>query len=217
VSQSGSGAGTVSYAHLGACEIEANQAASADGHYTPAQTVYQTVTVQLVSSTVTLAIPQATAFGQSAAVMATVSGADHSSPMGAVQFTLNGADLGSPVPVTGGTATSPSVTTGAAPGSYQVGATFEPAQATVYASASATPVTSVVQPGVDYCFASCSGEGDQRDGCAGRAGGGDADRVSHVLGWWQGCGFGFALGRDRDARFRGAGGRSAGRGGELRR
>jgi hypothetical protein len=64
--------------------------------------------------------------------------------MGAVQFTLNGADLGSPVPVTGGTATSPSVTTGAAPGSYQVGATFEPAQATVYASASATPVTSVV-------------------------------------------------------------------------
>jgi hypothetical protein len=43
VSQSGSGAGTVSYAHLGACEIEANQAASADGHYTPAQTVYQTV------------------------------------------------------------------------------------------------------------------------------------------------------------------------------
>jgi hypothetical protein len=122
VSQSGSGAGTVSYAHLGTCEIEANQAASADGHYTPAQTVYQTVTVQPVSSTVALSTPQATVFGQSAAVMATVSDADHSSPM----------------------ATSPSVTTGAAPGSYQVGATFEPAQATVYASASATPVTSVV-------------------------------------------------------------------------
>jgi hypothetical protein len=144
VSQSGPGAGMVSYAHLGSCEIEANQAASANGQYTAAQTVSQTVTVQPVSSAVTLSTPQATVFGQSAAVMATVSEADHSSPMGAVQFTRNGADLGSPVPVTGGTATSPSVTTGAAPGSYQVRATFEPAQATVYASASAVAVTSVV-------------------------------------------------------------------------
>lgn len=144
MSESGSGAGTVSYAHLGRCEIEANQAASADGNYTAAQTVYQTVTVHPVLSTVTLSTPQATAFGQAAAVIATVSDADHSDPVGAVQFTRNGADLGSPVPVAGGIATSPSVTTGAAPGSYEVGAEFDPAQATIYSSASATPVTSVV-------------------------------------------------------------------------
>jgi hypothetical protein len=136
----------VSYARLGSCEIQVNQAASANGDYTAAQTVYQTVTVQPVASTVTLSTPRATVFGQSAAVTATVSEADHSSPIGAVQFTRKGADLGNPVPVTGGTATSPSVTTGAAPGSYPVGATFEPAQTTVYASAFAIPVTSVVSP-----------------------------------------------------------------------
>lgn len=144
VSQTGPGAGTVAFVHLGTCEIEANQAASTDGHYTTAQTVYQTLMVVPVSSTATLSTPPSTVFGQLATVTATVSEADHSSPAGAVQFTLNGAKLGSPVPLTGGKATSPDLTAGAAPGSYQVGASFEPAQTAVYGPASATPVTALL-------------------------------------------------------------------------
>ncbi len=147
VTQTGPGAGTVSYAHIGTCVIDANQAGSADGNYAAAVTVSQTVTITPIASTVTVSAPAATVFGQGAAATATVSEADGSAPAGTVQFTLDGSNLGGPVTVAGGRATSPALTSGSggalAPGAHRIGAVFTPQDQTVYAVA--PPAASVQQ------------------------------------------------------------------------
>lgn len=145
VSQSGPGQGTVSYRRVGTCELEASQAASADGNYAAAAPVYQTITIQPVASAVTLTAPPAIVFGQSATATAIVSERDHSSPAGSVQFTLDGADLGSPVRVSDGKATSPDAARSLPPGAHQIGATFTPQANSVYAAGSAPAVTEVVE------------------------------------------------------------------------
>ena len=148
VSQAGSGSGTVTLAHIGTCVIDADQAASADGNYSAAPTVSQTVNVQAVASHVTLSNPATVVFGQPTTVTATVSEGDGSTPSGVVQFQLDGERLGAAVAVgTGGTAVSPDLESGdsLAPGAHTLSATFTPADTTVYAPVSSSTTQTVDQ------------------------------------------------------------------------
>ena len=146
VSQAGSGSGTVTFAHIGSCVIDADQAGSTDGDYAAAPTVSQTVDVQGIASELTLPRPTSVVFGQPTTVTATVSEADGSTPSGAVQFQLDGRNLGAAAMVgTGGRAVSPDLESGdsLAPGAHTVSATFTPADTSVYAPASASTTQTV--------------------------------------------------------------------------
>jgi hypothetical protein len=146
VSQATPGSGTVSFAHAGTCQILASQAGSADGNYGAGVTASQMVTVTAQPSTVKLSAPDSVVYGQAGSVSAVVGEQDGSTATGTVQFTEGGKPLGAPVALVGGEATSPNLNTGLAPGAYQVGASFTPADPTVYAAGSATDVTQPVTP-----------------------------------------------------------------------
>jgi MBG domain (YGX type)/Bacterial Ig-like domain (group 3)/Glycine rich protein len=148
VSQAGSGSGTVTFAHVGTCVIDADQAASSDGDYSAAATVSQTVDIQAVASQLTLPSPPTVVFGQSTTVTAIVSEGDGSTPSGAVQFQLDGQDLGAAVAVgPDGRAVSPDLVSGAslAPGAHALSATFTPVDTTVYAPVASSTTQTVDQ------------------------------------------------------------------------
>jgi hypothetical protein len=144
VSQASTGSGTVSFAHAGTCEVLASQAGSADGNYGAGATASQMITVAAQPATVKLSAPDSVVYGQAGSVSAVVGEQDGSTATGTVQFTEAGKPLGAPVALVDGEATSPNLNGGLAPGAYQVGASFTPADPTVYAAGSATDVTQPV-------------------------------------------------------------------------
>jgi len=93
---------TVTFVAAGPCNVDANQAGSAD--FGAAAQVTQLVTVTKVPSTVTVGVaPTSTVFGQAATATATVAPA-LGSAAGSVQFSVDGNPLGTPVPLSGGAA-----------------------------------------------------------------------------------------------------------------
>jgi hypothetical protein len=106
--------------------------------------VSQSVTVVAVATTLNLPTPATTVYGQGQSATASVTEADGSTPSGTVQFSLDGQPLGSPVAVSGGSATSPSLS-GLAPGSHTLTAAFTPTDPAVDAPASSSVVFVVDQ------------------------------------------------------------------------
>ena len=146
VSQTGLDTGSVTFAHVGTCVIDADELGN--GTYAAAATVAQTVSVGAIASQLTLSNPATVVFGQPTTITATVSEADSSAPLGTVQFELDGQNLGTPVSVgPGHTAVSPTIGSGGSlvPGAHTVSATFTPADTSVYAPGSASTTQTVNQ------------------------------------------------------------------------
>ncbi|GAB4012555.1 beta strand repeat-containing protein [Nocardioides ultimimeridianus] len=129
---------TVTFDHAGSCVVTADQAG--DDDYAAAPEVPQTVTVDVVATSVSVALGDTgTVVGQSTSATATVA----DGLAGTVQFSVDGNAVGAPVTVTAGQATIPAIGT-FAPGAHQVGATFTPSDPTSYGSSSAVPQTLTV-------------------------------------------------------------------------
>ncbi|MDT4931985.1 MAG: large repetitive protein [Pseudonocardiales bacterium] len=134
----------MSFDYAGTCVLDAKRAGNIDD--TAAPQAQQTVTVNLTSATVTLALtPTATVYGPPGPATATTT----SSVPRTGRFFLDGFDRGTPLRVATESATSPALGT-LAPGGHQIGATVRPAVGTVFATSSAVPQTETVSKGRDH-------------------------------------------------------------------
>ncbi|WP_375480481.1 invasin domain 3-containing protein [uncultured Jatrophihabitans sp.] len=129
---------TVTFTGVGACVVAAAQAATAD--YPAAQTLTQTVAVQLNATAVSVQLDTSTVvFGQSTTATATVSGTQ----AGTIQFEVSGSPAGTPVSVSNaGTAISAPLI--GAVGAHPVTAVFTPTDLGTYAPATALAQTLTV-------------------------------------------------------------------------
>lgn len=126
----------VSFAGVGTCIIDANQAG--DANYSAAPQAQQKITVNPIATTTTLRPSAGIVFGQSTTATASVSPA----VAGSMQFSVDGKTIGT-VPVdAGGSATSPSIS-GLNAGSHDVIATFTP-KSSNYATSASTKQALVV-------------------------------------------------------------------------
>ncbi|MBI1378965.1 MAG: hypothetical protein GC157_16020 [Frankiales bacterium] len=124
---------TVRLEHAGTCVVDADQ--PGDAAYAAATRVKQSFTVRTAPTTV-LVSTAPTTYGQDTTATATVT-APIGSPTGEVQFAVDDVALGDPVAVHSGSATSPAIVgSGGLPlaaGTYELAATFTPADPTVFA------------------------------------------------------------------------------------